>query len=532
MASVFYILDDNGEVLRTMPSADIEALNCIKDEMNNIYLEGEVSFSGDGDYNYLRNLKVYNYKIQVPVEYEGRTGVMSLSGEWHYNRKTCKLKVTGNSSYDTFKTILNKEYNTSTNTSKTFWQFESFLDYKWSSSEIVDDVYPDYSHTGNTDPDAWDNSTNYIAANIEPDGSGGFYYYGNPISFVSHSGKRWACQITNTNSEPSAINTDWVDITFSTVLEYSQERALFEFDGSTYDEENKYWYKASTTTSTFESNCFVLNIKDMLLDILEDNGFVLNTNWIKYATDYNSDYDTLMRIANTETVEKIKLEEIISYIEQAFNLHHYVIEGELIFYHWTEINLPWTSSLPREHDLTNYDIYDWKREENTEVKRHKLSFTESGLDTHENSIIEYDNNYEKEADIVPEFDVDFVYAMNEGDVNCLVTLDSSGGIKYDSVNDVFNPYFIPKDLHEHFYFFGREYNSGEFDGNLVSLTEEFNESTDRELDNTYNIDSWDMLRLVKINNLVGKEDGNFAKLDKITYSFYKRNFTLNMRTKV
>ncbi|GAH10495.1 unnamed protein product, partial [marine sediment metagenome] len=123
---------------------------------------------------------------------------------------------------------------------------------------------------------------------------------------------------------------------------------------------------------------------------------------------------------------------------------------------------------------------------------------------HANSVIEYDNEFFDTAEVKPIWDVDFVYVHQQDGIIGLVTIDDTDKIKYDTI---WNPYLVPSNLHQDFYFAGREYRTGTFEENVVSLLVDYTEQAELETAADKDINEFEMFyqcRLSSYGSLVGK----------------------------
>ena len=509
--------------VRPLTTADTISLSFVKDEFNKVFISGSVTLSSI-DFDYVLNERVNNGVTHIEVISGSITGLMETNGDINYNARVCTLKV---SSPERFDSIINLEF-VPTNNALEF-EYNSYNVKEYASPAYVPDgydectdlplewnFYTEFDSAQEISPGVWLGDQNNIRID---DGVAGQTYISIQSNNIGHD------PLDELN--PTTSPVWWYLPTGSEIPRtLGQVRSQYKFDDAAeYNEYNKYWFLPGCIGSVLTGTVAGVNIKTAIQEQLEDNGFTLDDDWLEYPKSINSLYEDSLWLASTEIKEKTTLFELISIIKEAFNCDYVVTDDVLKFIWKGDRYNTWNSSLPSEHDLRDIDIYEWKDSSTKNVKRHVLKFTESSLSTHKNSIIEYDNEFTDEADVSPNFDVDFVYSFNEGDTPCLITSDSSG----DLISS--NPYLVPSLLHETFYFVDREFKEGTFDGNSVTLQLGFFEEASRELPGNYIFDNWDLEYPILINNLTDDSGDQFAVCDEVKYSVENNNYTLKLRTR-
>jgi hypothetical protein len=460
---------------------------------------------------------------------------MKTNGAYNYATHVCTLEI-GNP--ETFESIINLEFKPG-NVNLDF-EYNSW-NHKIYSTQGYSPVT--YGECVGVSPLEWNASTVFERAT--PTGGGNFVGDQNSVRIDTNIGNTYySLQSSNQGNDPldEAFPEDpnvgfWFTPPGASPLlpniTWGQERARYKFDEDAksnvgiFGVDYFFWYLPSCGSGYYTAKLIGVNIKDQLQNQLQNYGFDLHSDWLDYPKNINTLYENKLWLASTDMKMKTTAFELMEIIQHAFNCDYVVKDGLLKFIWEGDRYSTWDSGLPPEHNLESIDIFDWKDSENKDVKRHVLKFTDSILGTHDNSVIEYDNNFIEDANISPNFDVDLTYSINETDTPCLITTDEYNTISKDVA--LYNPYLVPSLLHETFYFVGREYKTGTFNGNLVTLQQGFFEKASTELAGSYNFDNWDLEFPIKINELTTSPQ--FAICDEVKYNFKDNNYTLKLRTR-
>ena len=510
------LVSDDGATSTIIPArnADLSSLDIKKDKNNNDFLSGTITLSGN-DFDLVLHERITRNKTQLEVVYGDYWGLMKTTGVYFYDTRVCKLEVGDPEEFDS---IINLEFNP-VNTRLDF-QYDSYIYNVWGIGSYQQ-YYDDFvTCSVNPNPPDWEAGKIY---NGYTDYGGGSIAGDSDVA-VYHNSKKWLSITPGNDSEPGVNEGTFRWLETPSLSTIGQERSKYNFDeDAKYNKLLKYWYKGGCSISTYTAEILGVNIKRELQTQLQEYGYDLATDWLTYPKSINPRYEDKLWIVSTEIKTVCTAFELIEIIQQLFNCEYVVKDNQLKFVWQGDRNNNWNNYLLREHDLRGIGIYEWANSEDRNVKRHVLKFTESDLETHDNSTIEYDNNYTEEAAVQGAFDVDLVYSFNKGDTPCIVTTDDDDEI------DEPNTALIPSFLHETFYFVDREFKEGIFNGNSVTLQLGFFEDASIELDGSYDLNSFDLEYQFKIDELTTPDQ--YGICEEVKYNINDNVYTLKLKTR-
>jgi len=460
-------------------SSDIRGLEIIKNKFNEIHLGGEVIFTGD-DFDYLL-VKKRAEVLELELLYgDSNTiiGYITLAGDWDYATKTAKLNVNLSGLYQSFERLLDNEKKYPS--SNVEFNYDSYIYNVWGIG-AYQVFYDDFvTCSANPNPPDWVDGKIYNG--LTDYGSGA--KAGDSDVAAYHNSKKWLSISPGNDSEPAIANPRWLETPSMTTI--GQERAPYQFsETAKLDDDLQRWYGGGCTADTYTNTTRGFGLSGVIMDILLTTGFSLATDWLHYPSSFNPKYPDLY-ITNTEAAEAITLTEAIAYIEMFFNVEYRLSGTELLFRHGSELIQPYKGVYPDSHNFENrIDIRLFKKDAKDEVFEHRLKFSKSPLETHIDSVIEYNNTFVDSNTIEGNFDVDFQFTTNTGGKNCPVLLLPNNKI------DVDNTAFVPSLLHENFYFFGREFKTGLFNDVETLFILSYKEQTNFEAGPELNLNELD-----------------------------------------
>ena len=318
-------------------------------------------------------------------------------------------------------------------------------------------------------PDDWNAVTDYIYA-IDAC-SPGECYQGGTDSFSRYAGVSYVCLISNTNKRPDLNPTYWATFHPPLLDEYRQERARFEFDGSSYDPETGLNVKAFCSSTVYEINfdrCVKLyDVLKELLYVVDPTINIDETGANEYSSYLNSgsspsdgelanlliaDKSDIKRYAssNPASFEYMKLKRILKLYKDIFNLDWEIDDSNYFkLRHPSEISrtLPTPAINYPEHYLRSFKNRNWtqgftryKHITEKVLNKERWEFENSPTLDFKGLPIEYDNEHTEEIKYNLE-DVnndvsEVTRANNDGvsDSGFVIFATTFNGTSYDIVN--------------------------------------------------------------------------------------------------
>jgi hypothetical protein len=409
------------------------------------------------EYTELKALADNHNRIEIRIFYKGVqkfTGYLDLAGDYNDNELSCSLNVTPNDRYTKILAGMDTEINAIDNDITKYDVVLNVTTDVDNQYEVETGAAPTgfgayYSNCGLVDATAWSASTQYYPA-VDPPGVPTGDYQGAMNCFCKYGTINYRCTNGNTNRRPDLNPTYWAPLG-SQLWEFGQERADFQFTGSTYDPGLNLYIKASCTPSNYQNtfdNCVrmfdvlegLLNEVDATINIVETGGNeyspYLNSGAApcdgELANLFMSDKSDIKNYTAPDVAqfENIKLSRMLEYYKRMFNLDWKIDDNNYFkFSHPTEVTiiLPTPFADYPAHYLTTFRALKWtvgnakyKYVERKKINKERWEFEQSNSSDFDGVPIIYNNAYTDEI----------VYQLNS--LNCNVSRVVKGD---DTVSD-------------------------------------------------------------------------------------------------
>lgn len=403
------------------------------------------------EYTELKALADDYNRIEIRVFYKGVqkfTGYLDLTGEYNDNELSCRLNVTPNDRYTKILEGMDTEINAiQPGISKydVILNVTTDVDFQYEvETGAAPTGFDDYSNCGLVNPTLWDSTTQYYPAiEATPSPPTGDYqgamncfcrYETSPGSFTNYR-----CKIGHKNRRPDLNPPYWAPIS-GQLFKFGQERADFQFTGSTYDPGLNLYKKAGCSSSNYQNifdNCVrMYDVLEELLDEVDTTINIAETGGNQYSAYLNSgsapcdgelanlfmsDKSDIKNYLAPDAAqfENIKLSVILKYYKRMFNLDWLIDDNNYFkFYHPTEITvvLPTPVEDYPAHYLDTFRALKWtvgnalyKYVERKKINKERWEFELSNHSDFDGVPIIYNNAYTDEI----------VYQLNN--INCNVS---------------------------------------------------------------------------------------------------------------